>query len=44
MASMVNGLAFVLKYANRSSFSVPPAGMQPDRLVLERMRSYEEEK
>ena len=23
MASMVNGLSFVLKYANRSSFSVP---------------------
>lgn len=50
MASMVNGLSFVLKYANRSSFSVPssPTRQNEDEgsgnRLIERMRSYEEEK
>ena len=46
---MVNGLSFVLKYANKSSFSVPgsPTKVKPmgeGRLGLDQTRSYEEEK
>ena len=49
MASLVNGLSFVLKYANKSSFSVPGSPTRADRpggslLGADRMRSYEEEK
>ena len=40
MASLVNGLSFVLKYANNSSFSVPGSPTRSPN----RMRSYEEEK
>ena len=50
MASLVNGLSFVLKYANKSSFSVPgsptkgkPTG-EGGRLGVDYIRSYEEEK
>lgn len=43
MASMVNGLAFILKYANKSSFSV--AGESPTRRRSSSEEvSYEEEK
>ena len=46
---MVNGLSFILKYANRSSFSVPGSPTKkPKRadsgLDDETIRSYEEEK
>jgi len=50
MASMVNGLAFVLKYANRSSFSVPTSGLTRNRPTSPDMRpenqsySFEEER
>ena len=52
MASMVNGLSFILKYANRSSFSVPGSpskinNSNAGRLGAnenEMLRSYEEEK
>ena len=46
---MVNGLSFVLKYANKSSFSVPGSPTKKTRradsdLDDENIRSYEEEK
>ena len=46
MASMVNGLSFVLKYANNSSFSVTgsPTKISAKNSEYARIRSYEEEK
>lgn len=47
MASLVNGLSFVLKYANKSSFTVPGSPTKKNEggdRAIDRMRSYEEEK
>ena len=43
---MVNGLSFVLKYANNSSFSVAgsPTKIPTEYVDTDRIRSYEEEK
>ena len=44
MASMVNGLSFVLKYASKSSFSVTPGSPTHRASALGDNRTFEEEK